>query len=322
MLGFMLQRLEGLPVDTLVVATSVLERDDAVVDVARRFGAEVVRGPEDDVLERYVLGLEQYPADAFVRLTADCPLIDPDVVRTGIERYRASGADHVSNSLVRTYPDGLDVEVVSANALMTAAREAAPGPEREHVTPFIYRRPERFRLGAFRLDRDYSAHRWTVDTEDDLAFVRSVVDRLDPRRDFGWQEILAFPARLAEPVEGVRLQTPAPGSLEVPRDVPTDDPGRRVWLAVDDRRTLGWARVDVRDAIGTLEVGSERGEPSPEDHWRIVRAVQAGVGVQVRELVRPVPTTDALVAVYSGLGFAVQSLDDGARLHWPQPATG
>lgn len=321
MLGYMLQRLGGLPVDALVVATSVLERDDPVAEVARCFGAHVVRGPEDDVLERFVLAMEQFAADALVRLTADAPLMDQRVVRVGIDRYLAAGVDHMSNALVRTYPDGLDVEVVAANAVREAAREAESGPEREHVTPFVYRHPERFRLGAFRLEKDLSAHRWTVDTEEDLAFVRSVAKRFGSRRDFGWEEILAVSDHVAASVDGVRLQTPEADSMEIPVGCSVDDPGRRVWLATDGHRHLGWARVTVRDAIGMLEVGSQHGEPSIQDHRRIVRAVQAGVGVQVRALVRPVPAGNTLAELYADLGFTEQSHGGGTRLYWPQRAT-
>ncbi len=126
MLGFMLDRLrDRLEGAQLVVATSDLDRDDAVADVADDAGVAVVRGPEADVLERFRLALEAHPAEAVVRLTADCPLIDPALVTRVIELRAETGADYACNVLPRTFPRGLDVEVLTAEALAAAAAEAA-----------------------------------------------------------------------------------------------------------------------------------------------------------------------------------------------------
>jgi spore coat polysaccharide biosynthesis protein SpsF len=124
LLAFMLRRLRPIAVDRLVVATSDDRRDDAVAAVAERAGVAVVRGPEDDVLARFAIALDAHPADTVVRLTADCPLVDPDVVDEALALHRRSGAAYTSNTLIRTFPDGLDVEVVSADALTDAASHA------------------------------------------------------------------------------------------------------------------------------------------------------------------------------------------------------
>ena len=194
-LGFMLERLTRLEVDNLVVATSDLPADDAVEDVAGAMGVAVVRGPEQDVLSRFALVLDAFPATDVVRLTGDCPLTDPAIVTTAIDIHRHASADYTSNTLVRTFPDGLDVEVVTAAALREASQEAVDPDEREHVTPFVYRRPERYRLASFESGEDLGAERWTLDTAADLERLRAIVDKLDDPVAAGWRDILAVAGR-------------------------------------------------------------------------------------------------------------------------------
>ena len=193
LLAFLLARLAPLKVDHVVVATSTSGADDTVAEVAEDAGAAVVRGPEDDVLARFALVLERHPADAVIRLTADCPLTDPALVQHVADAWHDAGADYASNTLVRTFPDGLDVEVVAADALRAAATEATDPFEREHVTPFVYRRPDRFRLADVRHPTDLSHLRWTVDTADDLDRVRRLVAATgDPAAP--WEAFLPFSA--------------------------------------------------------------------------------------------------------------------------------
>jgi spore coat polysaccharide biosynthesis protein SpsF len=195
MLAFMLERLAGTHVDRLVVATSTDRRDDAVAEVAAAAGVAVVRGSESDVLARFAMALDTHPADVVVRLTADCPLIDPALVDEVVAARAAAGADYASNTIVRTYPDGLDVEVLTAGALSTAAAEATDPAEREHVTPFVYRRPERFRLVSVVGPEALGHERWTVDTADDLERVRAIVAQLDDPIGAGWRDILSVAGR-------------------------------------------------------------------------------------------------------------------------------
>ena len=187
LLRFMLDRLSDLRVDELVVATSTLDRDDAVVDIAFDAGRQVVRGSEVDVLDRFAAAVATYPADHVIRLTADCPLADPVLIEAVMARHLDRGADYTSNVFPRTFPRGLDCEVMTAAALRTAHAEATDPAEREHVTPFLYRRPERFALANMRNDVVLGREGWTVDTADDLAFVRSIVDRMDDD-SFSWRE--------------------------------------------------------------------------------------------------------------------------------------
>lgn len=194
LLAFMLERLRPIPAE-LVVATSGLARDDAVEAVALSVGVPVVRGPESDVLTRFILALDEHPADRVVRLTADCPLVDPPLVCQALALQRSTDADYVSNSVVRTFPDGLDVEVVRSEVLRLAAEEATTAYDREHVTSYIYGHPGRFSHVVLRNAEDLSRLRWTVDTADDLRFVQAAVEALGARTSFSWTDVLRVTGR-------------------------------------------------------------------------------------------------------------------------------
>ncbi|HVV36063.1 MAG TPA: glycosyltransferase family protein [Acidimicrobiales bacterium] len=250
MLRFMLDRLAGLAVDHLVVATSDTPADDPVAAVAGRAGVAVVRGSEHDVLSRYALALGAYPAELVVRLTGDCPLADPAIVHDAIALARTTGADYVSNSLVRTFPDGLDVEVLTADALRAANAESADPSEREHVTPFVYRRTSRFTLRALCNDQLLGDERWTVDTADDIARVREIVAALDDPVHAGWRDILAVAGR---------AYRPAPGAVHL-RPVPHDDASTRAWVVEVDGADVGTVDLAVVDGVGaaTISVDASR----------------------------------------------------------------
>jgi len=179
----------------LVVATSVEPGDAVVEQCAQGLGCLTHRGPLADVLGRYAEALERHgPADHVVRVTADCPLTDWRVIDRVIEHHLASGADYTSNTVERTFPKGLDVEIVRAPLLLEAAREAGDPYEREHVTPFFYFRPERFRIEQVTQAVDQNLWRWTVDTPADFAFTQAVYETLYPSRpDFLSEDIAALP---------------------------------------------------------------------------------------------------------------------------------
>jgi spore coat polysaccharide biosynthesis protein SpsF len=164
-----------------VLATTVHPSDDVLAELGSRLGVAIVRGPEEDVLERYRLAVDRYGLDVVVRVTADCPLIDPALIDRAVKLMIADGsADYVSNTIERTFPRGYDVEAVRASALLAAAAEAQRPFEREHVTPFVWRQPWRFRVVQFHNARNLSSYRLTVDEADDLALVRLVWERLAP----------------------------------------------------------------------------------------------------------------------------------------------
>jgi glutamate-1-semialdehyde 2,1-aminomutase len=190
MIGLLLQRLaRATRVQQIVLATSRDPRNAALAAYVRELGYEVHQGSENDVLERYYGAAAQAGADAVVRITGDCPLIDPALVDEVIAGFMASGVDYASNTLLPTYPDGLDVEVFSFEALAIAMRDARALHDREHVTPYI-RQTDRFRKLNCPHSADRSAERWTVDEPEDFQVIEAVFAHFHPRTDFSWQEVL------------------------------------------------------------------------------------------------------------------------------------
>jgi spore coat polysaccharide biosynthesis protein SpsF len=207
-------------VPRVVVATSVASEDDRVAALCRELGIDVFRGSESDVLDRFAGAASRFAGDPIVRLTADCPLLDPGVVDAVVARYEEGGVDYAANINPPTYPDGLDTEVFSAEALVRAAREARRPSEREHVTLYIRSHPESFRIANVRGPSDLSGLRWTVDEPEDLEFVRAVYAALG-EAEFGMEDVvrlLAEKPRLAaanarfERDEGLRRSLRAEGT--------------------------------------------------------------------------------------------------------------
>jgi spore coat polysaccharide biosynthesis protein SpsF (cytidylyltransferase family) len=176
-------------VATVIVATSTNPSDASVDALCRQLGIACFRGSEEDVLDRYYCAAQWIGADVVVRITADCPLVDPRVVEKVVDRYLAGGCDYVSNTCPPTFPDGLDVEAFSFAALERSWREARWSSEREHVTAYVRSHPELFRTANAEHDHDLSAMRWTVDCPRDLEFVRLVYHHVG-RRIFGMAEVL------------------------------------------------------------------------------------------------------------------------------------
>ncbi len=171
-------------IDEIVVATTCSDRDDILVrEVERIENVYVFRGSEEDVLDRYYRAAQKTGAEVIVRITSDCPLIDPGVVNTMIGIYvnevtEETPVDYLSNTLVRTFPRGLDAEVFSFHALERAFHDAKEVYQREHVTPYIYQRTDIFKLECFKNEEDLSFHRWTVDVEEDLRLIREIYKEL------------------------------------------------------------------------------------------------------------------------------------------------
>jgi len=160
--------------DEVVVATTVRDIDDPAADAAADFGATVVRGDENDVLSRYGLAAKTSAAEAIMRITADCPLIDPDVLGAMVDRFRSGDADLISNCVRRTFPRGLDAELFTRSALDVMLAQAAAPAEREHVTPFLYANPGRFRIVSHEGRTDLSDYRLTLDTPEDFDLLHRV----------------------------------------------------------------------------------------------------------------------------------------------------
>lgn len=186
--------LRSRRLSAVVVATTRDPRDAPVVETARRMGAAVFRGSENDVLARYAGAARKSGADIVIRVTSDCPLIDPVLIDRMLARFLAARRwDYFSNVVRRTFPRGLDAEIMTAATLFRAEREARLPYEREHVTPYLYGHPERFRIGGYTCRGDFSAHRWVLDTTDDAAFLKKVFDGLGAMaRMAGWRKVLAL----------------------------------------------------------------------------------------------------------------------------------
>lgn len=178
-------------IDELMIATTDRSADDAIVEECQRCSVAVFRGDQDDVLDRYFRAAQVAAAGIVVRITSDCPLIDPEITDKTIEAFAKAHADYASNGLERSYPRGLDTEVISIDALARAWREAREPYEREHVTPYIYEHPEKFKVMSVKGDEDHSSHRWTLDTPEDLELIRAIYARLTDHPDFGWRDILS-----------------------------------------------------------------------------------------------------------------------------------
>ena len=178
-------------VDQIIVATTTDLRDQSLVDHVRSLGYEVFQGSEHDVLDRYYQAAKAHTPDTVVRITGDCPLIDPILVDKVIAAYEEQAVDFLSNARIPSFPDGLDAAVFSFAALECAQREATSKYDREHVMPHI-RDSGKFRLGNFTNPVDYSAERWTVDEVSDLEVVANIFGHFHPRTDFGWLEVIAL----------------------------------------------------------------------------------------------------------------------------------
>lgn len=183
-------------VDRVVLATSEQSENDPLARHVRSLGIDVFQGSETDVLDRFYRAALPYQPSAVVRITGDCPLVDPALVDAVVNRYLVSPGGYVSNTNPPTYPDGLDVEVFAFAALAKAAALTDRPFDREHVTPFL-RESGLFDVVNVTGAEDFSAERWTVDDPEDFAVVAAVFEFFAPRIDFGWREVLAL--RHAQP---------------------------------------------------------------------------------------------------------------------------
>jgi spore coat polysaccharide biosynthesis protein SpsF len=184
-------------IDEIVIATSVEPTDEPLVDEAARLGVRAYRGSLHDVLGRFVGAARHAEADVVVRITADCPLIDPHVVDRAVDTFCASlstlsPCDYLSNTLQRSFPRGLDTEVMTHVALLRAHAEATEPFQREHVTPYLYAEGAPFRVCHLVASHALSMHRWTVDTPADFGFMCAIFALLGDRWEMaGYEEVVA-----------------------------------------------------------------------------------------------------------------------------------
>jgi spore coat polysaccharide biosynthesis protein SpsF len=179
-------------ISSIVIATSTLPLDDCIVNFCKESDWHYFRGSESDVLDRYYQCAMQFDADIIVRLTADCPLIEPKIIDKVVGEFidKSPNVDYVSNIIPqRTFPQGLDTEVLSFSALERSWTEDKNPALREHVTQYILRNPDKFRLAGVMNDRDVSSLRWTVDTKEDFQLVNEIYSFFGHNR-FSWYDVL------------------------------------------------------------------------------------------------------------------------------------
>ena len=199
LLGYEIERLRKIPsLDEIVIATTRNASDDPVADFCEANGCGFYRGAEHDVLSRCYEAASEHGADAVVRFTADCPLIDPDISEWAIRRYleNKDDLDYCAVDVKETprpFPRGVDTEAFSMRALSEAYAEAVTVSEREHVTLFIYTRPARYRAIWLPAERDMSGYRLTVDTPEDFMLIKEIIERLYPvNPDFGLKDVIGL----------------------------------------------------------------------------------------------------------------------------------
>jgi len=190
MLGRVLDRT-GISnsIDEIIVATTTNPIDDIIEQFCSEESCKCFRGDEEDVLDRYYQAIQQSGAKNIVRITSDCPLVDPGVIDLVIQAFLDARPDYASNIIPpRTFPRGLDVEVFTKDTLVNAWENCDKAAWREHVTPYIYSNPDLFNILPVRNEEDYSDYRWTVDTPEDLTLVREIYSLVEG--PFNWMDVM------------------------------------------------------------------------------------------------------------------------------------
>lgn len=190
LIGHLIKRIQRSEyISDIIIATTAKEKDDPIVKFAKERNLKYYRGSEDDVLDRFYQAAVAFHLETIVRVTPDCPMLDPRVTDRVIKAYLSGNYDYVSNSLVPTYPDGFDTEVFSFEVLAQAWRDAKLPSEREHVTAYIVKHPELFKLYNVKKDgEDLSWLRWTVDTQRDYEFVSRIFEKIGKTDDIFYME--------------------------------------------------------------------------------------------------------------------------------------
>jgi len=169
-------------IQSIIVATTKHNLDDSIVDICKRMGLSVYRGSEDNVLERFYDAATRYNSDIIVRVTADDPFKDPQVIDKAISLLLEQNYDYCSNTIEPSYPEGIDIEVFRYRALQQAYKNASLLSEKEHVTPYIWKNKELFSVFNFKNKENLSHLRWTIDYYEDLVFARKIYKILYPKK--------------------------------------------------------------------------------------------------------------------------------------------
>ena len=194
MIFWQIQRiLKSKEINKLVVATSDDRTDDLLVSYLESINCDFVRGSLDDVLARYIKVENNYNPDSIIRLTGDCPLVMPKLIDSMLKQFYEANVQYLSNTLQLTYPDGLDIEIIKAGTLNKLKAMNPSSSEREHVTLGIINRLDQFSTFSVVNVSNLSSYRWTVDTEEDLAFIRKVFKAFPSREtDFNFEDLVNY----------------------------------------------------------------------------------------------------------------------------------
>lgn len=190
-LWHVINRVKKIPsVKEIILITTRKQKDQLLLKIAEKNKIFSFTGDEFDLLNRHFKCAEKFNADPIIRITSDCPLIDPYLVEKILQVYLKNNYDYVSNTINPTFPDGLDTEIFSFNALKKATKNAKLKSEREHVSPYFVKNPKKFKLFNYENKKDLSNLRWTVDEKKDLKFVRKIYARMKPKYLFSMSDVL------------------------------------------------------------------------------------------------------------------------------------
>jgi len=191
MIFYVIDRVKQIKsVEQIILATTQEKNDKILIEIAKQNSIGIFTGDSMDVLNRDYQCALQNNADPIIRITGDCPLIDPDIIGEMLEFYLKNNYDYISNRINPKYPDGLDVEIYSFKTLQMVEQNAKWSSERVLVTTYITKNPKIFKIFSYENQEDLSGHRWTVDEQNDLEFVRKIYSIMKPKTNFSMNEII------------------------------------------------------------------------------------------------------------------------------------
>ena len=189
MLEIIVERLKNIKNTNLIIVTTKKKSDDKIIELCKKLKIDFFRGKTNDVLSRFYNASKQFNLTTIIRCNADCPLIDRKLLKKMLDKFKKNKYDYVSNILDTTYPSGLHIEIMNFKSLKKIAHEnASKASEREHVTPYIYNNPKKFKLFSIKNNNDLSFHRWTIDFKKDLIFMKKIFKEFKESKYFGMEK--------------------------------------------------------------------------------------------------------------------------------------
>ena len=189
-LELVIERLKNIKKISLIVATTTNKDDDRIYKISKKNNIHCFRGKTNDVLSRYYEAANKFKLDVIIRCNSDCPFIDKTILIKMFKKYQQNKFDYFSNILEPSFPSGLHVEFLNFKTLKNAHQKAKKKSDREHVTPYIYRNKNKFKIGSYKQKINQSFHRWTIDYKDDLKFVKKIYKEFNYKNSFEMNDIL------------------------------------------------------------------------------------------------------------------------------------